>query len=286
MRSWRRIGALLLAITLLHPSTAAAADGCIQIADQDWWAPTAGSPDPSQPSHVHLDMDCLPTGAVSGVVNVTLTGLWHNNAGKVTRWKFQDDGSKFEIVDKTAFTPALNVPFTHTFTIDTAKHANSGWRLWRFYLYVTQPDGNTQIARLIVPVFVANGKARKDANATWVKPTGWYHDLSPATDSGYVQAAFKRTDIPLAPVSGPFSIGISCSVNGGASPSRTEAYLDPSFHDSVPDVPFFSKSGGYKGNLAVPDLSPGDHRIVLVCQQSLSNDRLHAGVGALGVTAQ
>lgn len=275
------VGPLLAGALLVTAPVSEAAPACLDIEAQDWWLPTAGAPDESEPSHVHARIRCLPRDPVSGVVNVTLEGLWHNNAGRVTRFKFQDDGSKFEIVHNVSFTPEEGVPFTHTFAIDTSKHASSGWRLWRFYIYVTQPDGNTEIARGIYPVYVNNGKARKDVNSTWVKPTGWYKDLNPLLDTGYTQFAFQRTSIPAGPVAGGLSLTVQCSVNGGLAPSGTEVYVDPSFHDDQPDVPLWTHAGGYKGQVSIPDLPAGDHRIVGVCKQSFSGGRLHAGVGAL-----
>lgn len=146
-------------------------------------------------------------------------------------------------------------------------------------------NGNTQVARPVIPVYVDNGgKASGGTNADWLRPTGWYKEDN-GPDWGYVHAAIGLDDVPTGKVSGTWKPKIKVAVNGGSKApniSGWSVHVDPNFHDGDSGITVASGKGAFKGAIAVDTskLSKGSHRLVIRATQDLG-DRHHEAVGVI-----
>ena len=256
----------------------------IVIESQDWWAPIPGLADRVTQGHLHLAIT-LPTGPVSGVIDVPMLVTSHDNLAHLNLLKFQTDDWG-QTVHKMDFDLANDQPFAHLMPIDTRK-LKDGWRLFRFYAQARHGNGNIQVARPILPVYVSNGNTAKNASGSdKYKPTAWYKEASPFEDWGYLQAALNRVDLPVSgAVPTNWAPYVHFSVNGGVDVDSHEVRIDPRFHDGIPGIIVKQGGGAFKGRVPIPvsSLAVGAHRLVLISHQRLG-DRHHSSVGVYPFT--
>ena len=286
-RTFLQASAATVAAAALAPPTVGAAVPSIVIESQDWWAPIPGLADRVTQGHLHLAIT-LPTGPVSGVIDVPMLVTSHDNLAHLNLLKFQTDDWG-QTVHKMNFDLANDQPFAHLMPIDTRK-LKDGWRLFRFYAQAQHSDGAIQVARPILPVEVRNGNTVKNASGSdrW-KPTAWYKDDVDPKDWGYVLSALDRADLPISgPVPAGWAPFVQFAVNdkGGSPPiSRHEVRIDPRFHDGIPGIIVKQGGGAFKGRVPIPvgSLAPGAHKLVLLSHQELG-DRHHTGVAVYPFT--
>lgn len=283
---------LLLLAAVLAVSVAGASEGAAAAAgpsicpeSQDWWSPIAGLPDTGVQGHLHMNV-CIPTGTISGIVEIPVVVTAHDNLAHLNLLKFQDDHGDGQQVIRMDFDLANDAPFAYTFRIDTAKLQN-GWRQMRFYAQAQHANGNLQVARPVLPMQVA-GSPRGTSNAkgaSQYRPTTWYKEANPLLDWGYLVTAIDRVDLPVGtPVPATWcpTIQIARNDKGSSPPVATwRIVLDPAFHAGNPGIAVKSGSGPFKGDVCAPiaGLAAGDHRLVVVVDQ-FKGDRHHSGVGA------
>jgi hypothetical protein len=251
---------------------------------QDWWNPI---PELNTLGHVHLGM-CFPVGqTVSGIVDFDLRVLMHDNKGTLARVKQQDDSSKEHLLLFPNITPPDGglQEFWFEGDIDTTDMPD-GVRTFRWYADIDHTNGNTQTARMQLPLNVQNGGGGGGGESVgeW-RFMNWYRVASPERDWGYVGPVID--EIPLSPVSGTWEVGINCAVNGdGNSPkiSRSLAHIDPAFHAVPPDTgtTVLDVDGAQNGPVAIDTtgLTNGAHRLTVRCQQ-VDGDELHEGVAVI-----
>ena len=253
---------LALLGVLLVPTPVNAA--CADRETQDWWTPI---PTLGGTGHVHL-LACLPTEA-SGVVSVSLTVAWHNNAGTLWRVKGQDDKSKNFLLLKPNLQLEGDGSRTFTFSVDTTQMAD-GVRLFRLYADVRHANGNLQTARAGWPVDVENGKADASIkNPTQEKFQNWYREVDPDRDWGYTG--------PTLTYLGAGQWKVKCSTNGGPAIDQTFVHADPAFHAGDPGTILLAAAGAYNGTVTAP---AGTERLVVRCQQNDAG-KTHEGVGSV-----
>lgn len=250
---------------------------------QDWWEPI---PVLNTLGHVHLGM-CFPVGqTVSGVVEFDLRVILHDNKGTLARVKLQDDNSDEQLLLFPNVTPPDGGlrEFWFEEDIDTTDMPD-GLRTFRWYADVDHVNGNTQTARMQLPLNVQNGGGGGAASAGEWRFMNWYRVASPDRDWGYVGPVFDQ--IPLTPVSGTWQVDVNCAVNGGGnSPaiSRSLAHIDPSFHAMPPNpgTTILDVEGAHNGTLEVDTtgLANGPHKLAVRCQQ-VDGEELHEGVGVI-----
>ncbi|MGH2380066.1 MAG: hypothetical protein ACRDG7_02460 [Candidatus Limnocylindria bacterium] len=253
---------------------------------QDWWEPI---PVLNTLGHVHLGM-CFPVGqTVSGIVEFDLRVILHDNKGTLSRVKQQDDKSDEHLL----LFPDLTPPdgglreFWFEGDIDTSAMAD-GMRTFRWYADVEHVNGNTQTARMQLPLNVQNGGGGGGEGAEsageW-RFMNWYRVASPNRDWGYVGPVIDQ--IPLTAVSGTWQVEINCAVNGdGNSPGihRSLAHIDPAFHAMPPDpgTTVLDVEGAHNGTVDIDTtgLANGPHKLAVRCQQ-VDGEELHEGVGVI-----
>ena len=251
---------------------------------QDWWDPI---PVLNTLGHVHLGM-CFPVGqTVSGIVEFDLRVLLHDNKGTLARVKEQDDKSEEHMLLFPNITPPDGGLREYWFEADinTGDMAD-GLRTFRWYADVEHVNGNTQTARMQLPLNVRNASGGgDDPSAGELRFMNWYRVASPSRDWGYVGPVIDQ--IPLTPISGTWQVEINCSVNGdGNSPGihRSLAHIDPSFHAMPPNpgTTVLDVEGAHNGTLDIDTtaLANGPHKLAVRCQQ-VDGEELHEGVGVI-----
>ena len=157
---------------------------------QAWWTPAYG--------HAHVAA-FVPLGQkVSGILNIPIRIVMHDNPGALHRFNFGDESILLTTVNLKDIHCAQSVcAWGLTVPIDTTKEAD-GWREWRIKAYVNTPDGKQMISSSGLHVLVNNNKARSDyrsdCNGTNLIGRGWY------TSMGYTNGVIECT--PTAPVHG------------------------------------------------------------------------------------
>ncbi|MEE9395934.1 MAG: hypothetical protein V3V31_02865 [Methylococcales bacterium] len=166
----------------------------IPVEMQAWWAPDFG--------HIHAGLR-LPLGqTVSGILDVDVRVVLHNNPGKLVRVKISaESNTTFEkrlnlscpYDGKNNTVCAFNVPFS----LDTSK-MKDGWRELRVRAYVKTPDGLNFFNSSGIPVNVQNGKSDSNytryCDNTSLIGRNWYEGFE------YTNAVIEC--VPLEPVSG------------------------------------------------------------------------------------
>jgi hypothetical protein len=171
---------------------------------------------------------CVPTGTVSGVVDVPFNILTHTNVGTTLQVKWQDDtGDKARtIIIKINKVLQEDEVYSGVFHIDTTKEVN-GLRNWRFYDFHQHLNGNGQRSRPRWCVNVNNpgrGAPKSGCSLSGTGPTVWYLDGS--FNYGYARcsAAIKNNG------DGTYTATPSYGVNGGPAIIGSSGHLNPSFH--------------------------------------------------------
>lgn len=158
---------------------------------QAWWNPAYG--------HTHAAALVPIGGNVSGIVNLPVRVVFHDNPGKFHRLDLDDDSRNVATIapgDLTCQNPGV-CAWSFTLKVDTTKE-KPGWRQWRLQTYTNTPDGKLLMSSSGIMVNVTNPGTRSDyshpCNGTELIGRGWYTDL------GYTNAMIDC--VPLAPVKG------------------------------------------------------------------------------------
>lgn len=102
-------------------------------------------------------------------------------------------------------------------------------------------------------------------SGTHIEARGWY------TDHEYQNA--KLTS-PVSSLRAGASFGVRLGPGSGGEPTTLSGvFVDPSFHDADPGRVLMTSNGPFTGNVTLPALASGPHKLVL-----LSSDGQNAGV--------
>lgn len=156
----------------------------IPFEEQGWWVNDFG--------HVHAGF-CAPQGlTITGRYTFKVRLILHDNPGKLTRLQAQIDGASLSqggqqvYVDKVCPAPGT-CAWDYQISIDTSTFPYDGWHQIRMRAKVLEPDGNELVTSSFIPVYLNNGKPRRDyssmsfnGSSDYVAGRGWY------TNAGYV----------------------------------------------------------------------------------------------------
>lgn len=221
--------------------------------------------------HIHVRVT-YPTGIVNGRVSFPVRVTLHDQVGATNWLRLQavtPSGSNVERWQEDFRLGGCADCFLDTtITVDV-----SGWPTGRHELRFTanvpdeQPDaagaqrmfestGIQLCVRSCTPTY---------RSGDFLEARGWY------TDHEYQNA---RLTSPLSSVRSGGTIRVRLGPgSGGHETVGAGAYIDPSFHDGNPGTIVREWSGPYTGEVKLPDLPSGNHRLVL-----LAHDGKNGGV--------
>jgi hypothetical protein len=247
------------------------ADATFTADSQGWWR-KAGIVVPSQVGeHVHLQVTIPADGVVTnGTISVPYVIRAHDTTGRITSFRVSDGSTV-----KQKWTIALGP--CHDCTVSGTVAVNLGsWPTGRREMRWTAniPDnaeGNRQYQSTGYQVCVRSCTPSY-RSGTYIEARGWY-------DDGHDYANARLTS-PVSGIRSGGTIRVALKPGSGGSPTRLAGvYLDPDFHAGSAGRTVLQRTGAYEGNVTLPSISSGSHRLVLV-----SSDGQNAGVLALPFT--
>lgn len=170
---------------------------------QAWWMPAYG--------HIHAAV-MIPFGqAISGVVQVPVRIVMHNNPGQLFMLRVDDEQSTRIKMPLDLRCPTTICAWSFTLPLDTNKFPN-GWRMFRFRAQVRTPDGKAFLNSSDIPMLVSNGSGGSNAlrfgSTNYIVGKGWYEGFD------YTNVAIEH--VPTKPVSGLLALRVQVH-KGGAN---------------------------------------------------------------------
>jgi hypothetical protein len=238
---------------------------------QIWWKRASGKSG-TDFGHVHTGM-CFPyLQTLSGKFVVHVVTKLHDNPGTFNDIIFQARNEAYSsrplqlrphiVVRKKC--PLADCTFVTRAVIDTRVLPVDG--LWQFRIRsrVTEPDSRVAMPSNAFPVYVQNGRPRRDGPA-WTQGRGWY-----GRPLGYNDAYFMGI-IPESPVAGVWEPSVRTNRVNAAEKSkmtRTLVTIDPDFH-AVPayrGLVVQEVNGEFYGRVSIDtrQLANGPHRLVII----------------------
>lgn len=226
----------------------------IPIELQSWWVPAYG--------HIHAAV-MIPFGqAISGVVNVPVRIVMHNNPGQLFMFRVDDEQSVRVKMPLDLRCPTTICAWSFTVPLDTGRFPN-GWRMFRFRAQVKTPDGKAFLNSSDIPMLVSNssgggGNVLRFGSTNYIVGKGWYDGFD------YTNVAIEHA--PIAPVKGLLRLRVQVHKGG----SNLAADLDKSHF--IPAVGPWPLTGDTPGVplLAIAS-SPGEWRDIVIDTVPLVN---------------
>lgn len=256
----------------LEPAAVIAAEPCVNVGSQGWWN-KAGIVVPSKVgSHTHVDT-CLPTGIVSGTLNLTIKVTAHDQGA--VRWvracressycQRWDVGSA--VFGSTPIGPCADCSRTMTLPINLNAWPSGTQELRLTANVTTNSEGKRHYQSTGWPLHVRSISSSGSCGRcnVFFEARGWY------PDHGYANA---RVTTPLSQVRSGATIKVSLKPGSGGDATKfAGVFIDPDFHGGKSGIVVKTWSGAFTGSVTLPTLSSGPHKLVLV-----SSDGLNAGV--------
>ena len=238
---------------------------------QIWWKRASGRTG-TDFGHVHTGM-CFPyLQTLTGKFVVHVVTKLHDNPGTFNDIIFQARNEAYSsrpiqlrphiVVRKKC--PLADCTFVTRAVIDTRVLPVDG--LWQFRIRsrVKEPDRRVAMPSNAFPVYVQNGRPRRDGPA-WTQGRGWY-----GRPLGYNDAYFLSV-IPGSPVAGVWEPSVRTNRVNKAEKSkvtRTLVTIDPDFH-AVPSyrgLVVREVDGEFDGTVSIDtrQLANGPHRLVII----------------------
>jgi len=257
---------LLLGLVSAIPAHAAPATMTAE--SQGWWR-NAGLNVPSQVgAHIHVEVTVPMSGhIVNGTIAVPYTIKAHDQIGAITSFRVSD-GSTVKQTWAVKLGPCVDCSVSGIVNVNLSNWG-TGRREMRWTANIPKnSEGNRQYQSTGYQVCVRS--------CTPTYRSGWYTEARGWYDDGHDYANARLTSDPSAIGSGR-TIKVSLKPGSGGSTTRLAGvYIDPNFHQGSAGTTVMTRTGAFEGNVLLPILSSGSHRLVL-----LSSDGQNAGVLAL-----
>jgi len=235
---------------------------------QGWWR-NAGINVPSQVgAHIHVEVTVPMSGRiVNGTIAVPYTIKAHDQIGAITSFRVSD-GSTVKQTWAVKLGPCVDCQVSGIVNVNLSNWG-TGRREMRWTANIPKnSEGNRQYQSTGYQVCVRS--------CTPTYRTGWYTEARGWYDDGHDYANARLTSDPSAIGSGR-TIKVSLKPGSGGSTTRLAGvYIDPNFHQGSAGTTVMTRPSAFEGNVLLPILSSGSHRLVL-----LSSDGQNAGVLAL-----
>lgn len=268
---------LMAALLLFSASSVSAVTPTVTLESQVWWHKTAIVVPEQVGSHIHVKAVVpVPTAIVSGSVTIPMTVTLHNAAGRTSYIRIQavtPGGSIREVWKQNlVFGPCADCSTDVTATLDT-----SGWPTGRHELRITAniPDedpGLTGSQRMFQSTgwqLCVGSCSPSYRSGNFIEARGWY------TGRDYANA---RLTSSLASVKSGGVITVKLAPGSGGEPTKfSGVFIDPDFHNGSSglvvdpcksDSNQFGCTSSFSGNVTLPTLTSGTHRLVLLSSDS------------------
>lgn len=244
---------------------------------QAWWAAEGFDIPNVVGHHVHAQVT-YPTGIVNGRVTFPVKLTLHDQVGTSSWLRMQavtPSGSNIErYMADLALGPCHDCTTTTNVTVDVTGWPTGRHEL-RFSLNVPdeQPDvsGPQRMFQSTGIQLCVRSCTPTYRSGNFLEARGWYDDTPNGVEHGYQNA---RLTSSLSTVRSGGTIGVSLKPGADGLPTvESGVYIDPSFHDANPGIVVGHWNGPYTGNVILPTLPAGPHKLVLV-----TSDGQNAGV--------
>lgn len=257
---------LLLGIASAIPTKAA--PSTMTAESQGWWR-KAGIVIPSQVgAHIHVETTVPMSGVVvNGTIAVPVTVRAHDQIGRITSVRVSD-GSTVKQSWSLSLGPCTDCSWSGTLNVNLSNWG-TGRREMRWTANIpNNAEGNRQFQSTGYQVCV------RSCSPTY--RSGWYTEARGWYDDGHGYANARLTSDPSLIGSGR-TIKVALKPGSDGDPTRLAGvYIDPSFHTGSAGITVMQRSSAYTGDVLLPILPSGSHRLVLV-----SSDGSNAGVLSL-----
>ena len=247
---------------------------------QAWWDATKIVVPSNVGRHVHIGTNFPLDQTLKGVVHFDIDVKLHNqpSTSKLTKVDVQIFGNS---VDKsfTAWSGTKqcdngDCAYTFPIDIDTAQVPYDGRLEFRFHAFVSDPITRQKgYPSTGWQAYLANGGRPTQTYriGNFLEARGWY------TNHNY---ANSRLTTPISSIGSGKTLGVKLAPgSGGLATVFSGVYIDPDFHHESSGIVVKQVNEAYTGNVTLPALSSGLHKLVL-----LSSDGKNVGVLAIPFT--
>lgn len=249
----------------------------IYLESQSWWDATKISVPTNVGRHIHIGTNFPLDQTLKGVVHFDIDVKLHNQptTSKLTKVNVQVFGNgvdkSFTAWSGTKSCDSGDCAYTFPIDVDTAQVPYDGRLEFRFHAFVSDPvTGQKGYPSTGWQAYLANGGRPTQVYRTgnFLEARGWY------TNHGY---ANSRLTTPISSIGSGKTIGVKIDKgSGGLTTTFSGIYIDPDFHHGSSGIVVKQVNAYYTGNVTLPTLSSGSHKLVLV-----SSDGKNVGVLAI-----
>jgi hypothetical protein len=257
-----------LAVGICGPQGTEAAEPTFTADSQAWWR-AAGIQIPNAVGeHVHVQVTIPADGViVNGTIAVPVVVRAHDSTGRITSLRVSD-GSSVKQTWPLSLGPCEDCTWTGTVNVNLTNWG-TGRREMRWTANIPanstgdrqyQSTGYQVCVRSCTPTY---------RSGPFTEARGWYAD-------GHDYANARLTSAVSTVKSGG-TIRVALKPGSGGNPTKLAGvYIDPDFHNGSAGIVVMQRTSAYEGNVTLPVLPSGTHRLVL-----LSSDGQNAGVLAI-----
>lgn len=222
-------------------------------------------------------MATIPTGIVDGIVDIPVKLTLHEQVGTTNWLRVQEansSGQTERFRQNIAIGPCVDCTHNLTVRMDFSQW-RTGRNEMRFSLNVPDEQPGVSGAQRM---FQSTGWQVCVRSCTpsyrsgdFIEARGWYDNAPQGESHEYANA---RLTTPLSSVRSGGTIGVSLRPGAGGLPTVGHGvYIDPDFHHGSAGIVVREGTGPFTGNVTLPTLASGAHKLVLV-----SHDGQNAGV--------
>lgn len=249
----------------------------VYLESQAWWDADKIVVPEQVGRHVHIGTNFPLDQTLKGIVHFDIDVKLHNQptTSKLTRVDVQVFGSgvdkSFVAWSGTKYCTTGDCSYAFPIDVDTTKVPYDGRLEFRFHAFVSDPvTGQKGYPSTGWQAYLANGGRPTQTYRTgnFLEARGWY------TNHGY---AIARLTSPISSLGSGKTVGVKMAPgSGGKTTTFSGVYIDPDFHHGSSGIVVKQSNAAYTGNVVLPVLPSGSHKIVLV-----SSDGKNVGVLAI-----
>lgn len=253
---------LLLSFSASPVQAADPVPATVVVESQGWWD-TTGIVVPSRVGqHVHMQAT-IPTGVVSGTLNLPIKITLHNQTGKVT-WVRACRQSSYCQTFTVSLGPCADCTLTRTIAINLNNWPTGVQELRLTANIPNNNESKRQFQSTGWPIKVRSATCSTRCNVFW-EARGWYE--------GREYANARIVTNPWSIKSGG-SVSVSLKPGSDGLPTKFSGlFIDPNFHAGYKGIWSKPFDGPFTGSVTLPTLSSGIHKLV-----GISSDGKNAGV--------
>lgn len=231
---------------------------------QGWWDSTGIVVPSKVGQHVHMQAT-IPTGIVSGTLNLPIKITLHNQTGKVT-WVRACRQSSVCQTFTVSLGPCADCTLTKTIPINLNSWPTGVQELRLTANIPDNAEGKRQFQSTGWPIKVRSATCSTRCNVFW-EARGWYEGR------GYANARIVTNPWSIKS-GGSVSVSLKPGADASCCPTKFAGlFIDPDFHRGYAGIWSKKWTAAFTGSVTLPTIPSGTHKLVAV-----SSDGKNAGV--------